>query len=105
VKKFNAENHSGSNHKRNPDLNRLFFAGLKHDQGRNQPPKNDCCAIGICGYVGGMNWQQFLPLAIVLFAVVLFVWRSSGKKSAGCDGKCSCSHDRNSAAEKKNAVR
>ena len=52
-----------------------------------------------------MNWQQFLLLAIVLVAVVMFVWRSSGKKSGGCGGKCSCSHDHNSEAKKENAVR
>jgi hypothetical protein len=51
-----------------------------------------------------MNWQQFLPLIIVLVAVVLFVWRSSGKKSGGgC--KCGCSHEPESAAKKENVVR
>jgi hypothetical protein len=52
-----------------------------------------------------MNWQQFLPLVIVLAAVVLFVWRSSGKKSGGCAGKCNCSHDHSPEAKKENVGR
>jgi hypothetical protein len=52
-----------------------------------------------------MNWQQFLPLVIVLVAVVLFVWRSSGKKSGGCGCKGECSHESESEAKKGNAGR
>jgi hypothetical protein len=39
-----------------------------------------------------MNWQQFLPLFIVLVVAVIFVWRSSGSKETDCDGHCGCSH-------------
>jgi hypothetical protein len=67
--------------------------------------KNRSCAIGVYGYVGTMNWQQFLPLVIVLIAVVLFVWRSSGKKSGDCGCKNGCSHEHESEAKKPNAVR
>ena len=52
-----------------------------------------------------MNWQQFLPLLIVLVAVVLFVWRSSGKKSGGCGCQCGCSHEPDSPPKKENAAR
>ncbi len=52
-----------------------------------------------------MNWQQFLPLVIVLVAVVLFVWRSSGKKTGGCGCQSGCSHRHDSEAKKENAGR
>jgi len=52
-----------------------------------------------------MNWQQFLPLLIVLAAVVLFAWRSSGKKSGGCGCQCGCSHEPDSPPKKENAAR
>jgi hypothetical protein len=52
-----------------------------------------------------MNWQQLLPLVIVLVAVVLFVWRSSGKKSGGCGCQRGCSHESESTAKKEEAVR
>jgi hypothetical protein len=67
--------------------------------------KNPSCAIGICGYVGCMNWQQFLPLVIVLVAVVLFVWRSSDKKSGNCGCPCGCSHEPGSPPKKEDAAR
>ena len=67
--------------------------------------KNPSCAIGFYGYVDCMNWQQFLPLVIVLVAAVLFVWRSSGKKSGCGGGKCGCSHPHDSQAKKENAGR
>jgi len=37
-----------------------------------------------------MNWQQILPVALLLSAAALLVWRSSGKKAGGC--KCGCAH-------------
>jgi len=43
-----------------------------------------------------MNWQQFLPLFIVLVVAVIFVWRSSGGKKTGCGSNCGCSHDHGS---------
>jgi hypothetical protein len=52
-----------------------------------------------------MNWQQFLPLVIVLVAVVLFVWRSSGKKAGGCGCKGGCSHTPDPGAGKENVMR
>ena len=51
-----------------------------------------------------MNWQQFLLLVIILVAVVLFVWRSSGKKAGGgCN--CGCSHEPDPGVKKEDAVR
>jgi hypothetical protein len=53
-----------------------------------------------------MNWQPLLLLAIVLAAVVLFVWRSAGKKSGGCGGKCGCAHNHDpEAKQQENAGR
>jgi hypothetical protein len=69
------------------------------------PQKNRCCAIRFYGYVGSMNWQPFVLLAIVLAAVVLFVWRSAGKKSGGCSGKCGCAQNHDSKAKPENAAR
>ena len=68
-------------------------------EGGARPPKNHCCAICFYGYVGSMNWQPFLLLAIVLAAVVLFVWRSAGKKSGGCGAKCGCAHNHDPEAK------
>ena len=67
--------------------------------------KNPSCRICFCGYVGSMKWQQFLPLALVVVAAMLMVWRSSGKKAGGCDCKCACSHEPDGAAKKEDAVR
>lgn len=53
--------------------------------------KNLYCVIAVCGYVPDMKWQQLLPLALVVLAVVM-VWRSSGRKSAGCGCKGRCDH-------------
>jgi hypothetical protein len=50
-----------------------------------------------------MNWQQFFPLAIVLGVAVIFVWRSSSKKS-GCGQDCNCSHEHDSPREKKETI-
>jgi len=51
-----------------------------------------------------MNWQQFLLLAIILVAAVLFVWRSSGKKTgAGC--KCGGAHPLDAHDKKAEAAR
>jgi hypothetical protein len=58
--------------------------------------ENSICAAGDCGYVGDMNWQQFLPLFIVLVVAVIFVWRGSGGKKTGCGSNCGCSHDHGS---------
>jgi hypothetical protein len=79
-----------------------------HSDSNLQPDhetKNLCCAIWFCGYVGCMNWQQFLPLVIVLVAVVLFVWRSSGKTAGCCGCKCGCSHAPEAAVKKEDAGR
>ena len=51
-----------------------------------------------------MNWQQLITLSIVLAVAVLFVWRSSGKKSghgSGCN--CGCPHDHQDDASVKSA--
>jgi hypothetical protein len=58
------------------------------------------CVIDNSGYVGDMNWQQFLPLLIVLGVAVVFVWRSSGKKP-GCGHDCNCAHEHHPAGKKK----
>jgi hypothetical protein len=52
-----------------------------------------------------MNWQQFLLLAVILVAAVLFVWRSSGKKAGDCGCKCGCSHTPDAGAKKEDAPR
>jgi len=39
-----------------------------------------------------MNWQQFLPLLIVLGVGVLFVWRSSAPKKHEHSADCGCAH-------------
>jgi hypothetical protein len=52
-----------------------------------------------------MKWQQFLPVVIVLVAVVLFVWRSSGKKSGGCGCNGGCSHEPEAGTKKEDAAR
>lgn len=66
--------------------------------------KKVSCAIWFCGYVGSMKWQQLLPLVIVLVAVVLLVWRSSGKKAGGCGCQCGCAHEPDAEAGKKDAA-
>ena len=72
---------------------------------RIPPKKNPCCAICFSGYVGCMNWQQFLLLAIILGAAVLFIWRSSGKKAGECGCKRGCAHEPEPRARKENAAR
>lgn len=52
-----------------------------------------------------MNWQQFLLLAVILVAAVLFVWRSSGKKTGDCGCKCGCAHEPDAHAKKTGAAR
>ena len=49
-----------------------------------------------------MNWQQFLPLLVVLTVAVIFVWRSSGSKKSdeGCDC-CGCHHEHKAEHEQK----
>jgi len=50
-----------------------------------------------------MNWRQFIPVAVVLAVAVIFVWRSSGKKtSCGCGRDCA--HDHEAEAKKETAV-
>jgi len=51
-----------------------------------------------------MKWQQIVPLAIILVAVVIFVWRSAGKKTGGCGCKCGCPHGPDSEAGKEDAA-
>jgi len=67
--------------------------------------KKPSCAIWFCGYVGCMILQPFLPLVIVVVAVVLFVWRSSGKKSSGGGCQCGCPHEHDPEIKKENAAR
>jgi hypothetical protein len=52
-----------------------------------------------------MKWQQFLLLAAVVGVVVGLVWRSSGKKSAGCGCKGRCAHQPEPAPGKPDGTR
>jgi len=52
-----------------------------------------------------MNWRQFIPVMIVLGVAMIFVWRSSGKKTGcGCNGN-GCAHDHPGEKKKENAAR
>ena len=51
-----------------------------------------------------MNWQQFVPLVIVLGVAMILVWRSSGKKTnCGCGDNCA--HDHQAEKKKEHAAR
>ena len=66
--------------------------------------ENSICTPADCSYVASMNWQQLITLSIVLAVAILFVWRSSGKKSghgSGCN--CGCPHDHADDASVKSA--
>ena len=39
-----------------------------------------------------MNWQEFLPLLIVLGVGAIFVWRSSSSKKHEHSADCGCKH-------------
>ena len=55
--------------------------------------ENSICTAADCSYVASMNWQQLVTLSIVFAVAIVFVWRSSGKKTghnSGC--KCGCDH-------------
>jgi len=67
--------------------------------------KNLYCTIPVCGYVGSMNWQQFLPLVIVLGVAVVFVWRSSGEKKHRPSCGCGCEHDHAAETKKEKTAR
>jgi len=40
-----------------------------------------------------MNWQQFLPLLMVLGVGAVFVWRSSSPKKHDHDCGCGCDRE------------
>ena len=40
-----------------------------------------------------MNWQQILPVVIVLGVGLIFVWRSSTPKKHEHDCRCGCAHE------------
>jgi len=67
--------------------------------------KKPSCRIRFCGYVGNMKWQPFLTLVGIAVAVVALLWRSSGKKSAGCGCQGACTHEPKSELEKTDALR
>ena len=52
-----------------------------------------------------MKWQPFLTLVGIAVAVVALLWRSSGKKSAGCGCQGACTHEPKSELEKTDALR
>jgi len=54
--------------------------------------ENSICALTVCSYVASMNWQQILPIVIVLGVAVFFVWRSSSQKHDHSCG-CGCAHE------------
>ena len=66
--------------------------------------KISICAIPDCSYVGGMNWQEFLPMIVVLGVAVFFVWRSSGQNKHTHGPDCGCGHDHNADAKKQNSA-
>jgi len=41
-----------------------------------------------------MNWQQFLPLAVILTVAFIFIWRGSGSKKPGCGCGTECAHSK-----------
>jgi hypothetical protein len=47
-----------------------------------------------------MNWQQFLPLAVIVTVATIFVWRGSGDKKPGCGSGSGCSHAKGADAKK-----
>ncbi len=47
-----------------------------------------------------MNWQQFLPLLIVLGVGAIFVWRSSSPKKHEHGANCGCDHEHDSEKPK-----
>jgi hypothetical protein len=64
--------------------------------------ENSICAPAVCSYVASMNWQQLLPIVIVLGVAVVFVWRSSSKKHEhNCN--CGCAHDHEAGQPKEKA--
>jgi hypothetical protein len=67
-------------------------------------PENSICAPRFCGYVDIMNWQQFIPIAIVLAVGFVFVWRSSGSKKSECGCGGACAHDHQAPKKKENPV-
>jgi len=67
--------------------------------------KNSICAIWVCSYVASMNWQQFLPLLIVLGVGVVFVWRSSSPQKHDHDCGCGCTHKDDPETRKDNTAR
>jgi hypothetical protein len=47
-----------------------------------------------------MNWQQFLPLLIVLGVGATFVWRSSSPKKHEHSANCGCDHEHDTEIQK-----
>jgi hypothetical protein len=51
-----------------------------------------------------MNWQQFVPIAIILAVGFAFVWRSSGTKKPDCGCGSACAHDHQAGSKKDSAT-
>ncbi len=51
-----------------------------------------------------MNWQQFLPLLIVLGVGAIFVWRSSSPKKHEHSANCGCDHEHDTEKPKDKAT-
>jgi hypothetical protein len=60
------------------------------------------CEFGNYDYVGSMNWQQFLPIVLILGVAFVVVWRSSGQKKHVHGENCGCDHHHGPEADKKN---
>jgi hypothetical protein len=52
-----------------------------------------------------MNWQEFLPIIIVLAVGAIFVWRSSGEQKHEHKCGCDCHHDHAPEAKKETPTR
>jgi hypothetical protein len=51
-----------------------------------------------------MNWQQFLPVVLILGVVFVFIWRSSAPKKHVHGEHCDCGHDHGNDAKKEKSA-
>ena len=52
-----------------------------------------------------MNWQEILPLIIVLSVAAIFVWRSSSPDKHEHSCNCDCHHGHEEKSNKETPVR
>ncbi len=48
-----------------------------------------------------MNWQQVVPIVLVLGVAFVFIWRSSGQKKHVHGDHCGCDHQHGEETAKK----